>query len=64
MLSFISSRQNWDSPTLSPAGECAPILVPGGGDGASSDEGTYTLKKVIDFLPSRDVTNQTIPGRE
>ncbi len=24
LLSFFSSRRNWDSPTPSPAGECAP----------------------------------------
>jgi hypothetical protein len=24
----------------------------------------YTVKKVIDFVPSRDVTYQTLPGRE
>ncbi len=26
VLSFFSSRRNWDSPNLSPAGECAPPL--------------------------------------
>ncbi len=31
VLSFFSSRQNWDSPNPSHAGECAPLLVPGGG---------------------------------
>ncbi len=34
MVSFFSSRRNWDSPNPSPAGECAPPpppLVPGGG---------------------------------
>ncbi len=31
VLSFFSSRRNWDSPTLSPTGECAPPpLVPEG----------------------------------
>jgi hypothetical protein len=30
-----------------------------------SDLRTYTVKKVSDFpVPSRDVTNQTLPGRE
>ncbi len=32
VLSFFSSRRNWDSPNPSPAGECSPLpLVPGGG---------------------------------
>ncbi len=30
VLRFFSSRRNWDSPNPSPAGECAPPLVPGG----------------------------------
>ncbi len=32
MLSFLSSRPNWDHPTPSHAGECVPLppLVPGG----------------------------------
>ncbi len=30
VLSFFSSRRNWDSPNPSPAGECSPLpLVPG-----------------------------------
>jgi hypothetical protein len=29
VISFFSSRRNWDSPNPSPAGECAPPLVPG-----------------------------------
>ncbi len=51
VLSFFSSRRNWDSPNPSPAGECAPLpLVPGGGhtlwrergwESPNSDEGTY-----------------------
>ncbi len=32
-LSFFFSGWNWDSPTPSPAGECAPPLVTGGGRG-------------------------------
>jgi hypothetical protein len=35
VLSFFSSRRNWDSPKLSPAGECAP-LPPFLGGGAHS----------------------------
>ncbi len=31
MLSFFSSRRNWDSPNPSPVGECAPPPVLGGG---------------------------------
>ncbi len=31
--SFFSSRWNWDSPIPSHAGECAPLLIPGGGGG-------------------------------
>jgi hypothetical protein len=52
VLSFFSSRRNWDSPTPSPAGECAlPPLVRGEGhtrwrekgwESPNSDEGTYT----------------------
>jgi hypothetical protein len=51
-LVFFSSRSNWDSPTPSPAGECAPPLVPRGthslagevaGEGPNSDEGTDTV---------------------
>jgi hypothetical protein len=34
VLSFLSSRQNWDSPTPSPAGECPP---------PSLVRGTYTV---------------------
>ncbi len=49
--SFFFSRRNWDSPNPSPAGECAPPLVPGGGtrlrergwESPNSDEGTYTV---------------------
>ncbi len=53
VLSFFSSRPNWDSPTPSPGGECPPPpLVPGEGDtltagegvgGPNSDEETDTL---------------------
>jgi hypothetical protein len=55
VLSFSSSRWNWDTPTPSPADECAPPLVPGGGahslvggggggmEGPISDAGTYTV---------------------
>jgi hypothetical protein len=31
VLSFFSSRRNWDSPNLSPAGECAAPPPPGSG---------------------------------
>jgi hypothetical protein len=30
VLSFFSSRRNWDSPNPSPAGECAPPVLEGG----------------------------------
>jgi hypothetical protein len=56
VLSFFSSRRNWDSPNPSPAGECAPTPFGsgrGGGRGTLAgergwespdfDEGTYTL---------------------
>jgi hypothetical protein len=52
VLSFVSSRWNWDSPTPTPAGECAPFvswgkgtLACGGGVGggwSNPDSGTYT----------------------
>jgi hypothetical protein len=47
LLSFFSSRRNWDSPNSSPAGECAtPPLVPGGGGahslaGAGGEESQF-----------------------
>jgi len=31
VLSFFSSRRNWDSPNPSVAGECGPPFVPGVG---------------------------------
>ncbi len=52
VLSFFSCRPNWDSPTPSPASECAPPMVPGGGaqslvreeiEGPNSDEGIDTV---------------------
>jgi hypothetical protein len=56
VLSFFSSRRNWDSPNPSPAGECAPPPFGSGGRGTwhtrwrergwespNSDEGTYTV---------------------
>ncbi len=55
VLSFFSSRLNWDSPTSLAAGECAPHpFVRGGGGRAhslaeeglgspNSDEGTYIV---------------------
>jgi hypothetical protein len=55
VLSFFSSRRNWDSPNPSPAGECAPpppVLAGGahslareglGESHPKSDEGTYTM---------------------
>ncbi len=40
VLSFFSSRRNWDSPNPSPAGEFAPhLLVPGGGFHSRAGEG-------------------------
>jgi hypothetical protein len=30
VLSFFSSRRNWDSPDPSTAGECAPLVLGGG----------------------------------
>ncbi len=43
VLSFFSSRRNWDSPNPSPAGDCAhpppPRLVPGGGVHSLAREG-------------------------
>ncbi len=55
VVSFFSSRRYWDSPNLSPAGECdPPPLVPGGGahtlagerggwESPNSNEGNYTV---------------------
>jgi hypothetical protein len=44
VLSLFSSRRNWDSPTPSPAGECAPPpLGERGWGNPNSDEGTYTV---------------------
>ncbi len=45
VLSFFSSRRNWESPDPSPAGECAPPPPPRerGWESSNSDEGTYTL---------------------
>ncbi len=52
-VGFFSSGPNWDSPTPSRAGECAPHFGSGGGlhsleigervGGPNSDEGTYTV---------------------
>jgi len=39
VLSFFSSRWNWDSPIPSPAGECALPLVLGGGTHSLAREG-------------------------
>jgi hypothetical protein len=40
VLSFFSSRRNWDCPNPSPAGEFArPPLVPGGGAQSLAKEG-------------------------
>ncbi len=38
VLSFFSSRRNWDSPNPSPAGECVPPLL-GGGANSLAREG-------------------------
>jgi hypothetical protein len=44
VLSFFSSSWNWDSPTPSPAGVCAPPpLLGSGGGGPNANEGTYTV---------------------
>ncbi len=52
VLGFFSSRPNWDSPTPSPAGECAPLWFWGEGHtglrergwgSPNSDEGTDTV---------------------
>jgi hypothetical protein len=49
VLSFFSSRRNSDSPNPSPAGECAPPVLGGGGwrergwESPNFDEGTYTV---------------------
>ncbi len=52
VLSFFSSRRNWDSPNPSPAGECVPPRFWGevhtrwrekGWESPNSDEGTYTV---------------------
>ncbi len=54
MLSFFSTRRNWDSPTRTAAGEYAPPPHPLQGEGhtrlrergwgsPNSDEGTYTV---------------------
>ncbi len=37
VLSFFSSRRNWDSPTPSPAGACAPLC--GTGEKNTAGEG-------------------------
>jgi hypothetical protein len=58
VLSSFSSRQNWDSPNPSPAGECAPPPPPGSGgrdtlagergwESPNSDEGTHTVELFI-----------------
>jgi hypothetical protein len=40
-------------------------LMGGSNPDSHGMRGEYTVKKVIDFpFPSRDVTNQTLPGRE
>ncbi len=52
VLSFFSSRRNWDSPNPSSAGECVPPRFRGerhtrwrerGRESPNSDEGTYTV---------------------
>jgi hypothetical protein len=58
VLSFFSSRRNWDSPNPSSAGECDPPPGSGGEEftrwrergweSPNSDEGTYTV--VLFFL--------------
>jgi hypothetical protein len=60
VLSFISSRRNWDSPHPSPAGECGPPFGSGGRgtlagerggwESPNSDEGTYTVVLYIYML--------------
>ncbi len=75
MLSFFSSRRNWDSPNPSPAGECVPPSFGSGGRGTldggrergwespNSDAGTYTVVLFIEmyFLTSR-IYEQVIEG--
>jgi hypothetical protein len=46
ILSIFSNRQNWNSPTSSPAAECgggAHLLAGEGVGSTNSDEGTYTV---------------------
>ncbi len=60
VLSFFSSRRNWDSPNPSPASECAPpplglgqgahSLAREGWERANSDDGTYTVVLFIRTL--------------
>jgi hypothetical protein len=47
VLSFFSSRRNWDSPNPSPAGECAPPPVLGGG----APRGTLACEKGVGRVP-------------
>jgi hypothetical protein len=39
VLSFFSSRRNWDYPNPPPVGECAPTLWPRGGGGRTLARG-------------------------
>ncbi len=58
VLSFFSSRRNWDSPNPAPAGECAPpprFWGEGhtrgrerGWESPNSDEGRYTVVLLYD----------------
>jgi hypothetical protein len=68
VLSFFSSRRNWDSPNPSPAGECAsPPPVLGGGahslareglGSPNSDEGTCgTLHIYVPYFVGYDLTH-------
>ncbi len=49
VLSFFSSRRNWDSSNPSPAGECVPPPV-WGEESPNSDEGTYTVVFIYSFF--------------
>jgi hypothetical protein len=68
VLSFFSSRRNWDSPNPSPAGECTLPQFWGEGhthwrkrgwESPNSDEETYTVKLFIYVLCASDVNINT-----
>jgi hypothetical protein len=53
VLSFSSSRQNWDSPNPSPTGECAPPHIIGSGGGRGTLAGERGVGRVP--IPTRGV---------